>query len=58
MQQRYLSVLTPEAAKFNLSVIGAYVGFDDEPFVEATNYVLLKNPGGTSSWILAVVQSH
>jgi hypothetical protein len=72
MKTRYLSVLTPEAAKCNqsigaylksisdsniLSCSGAYVRFDDEPFADATNYMLLQNPGGAGSWILAVVQS-
>jgi hypothetical protein len=72
MQQRYLSVVTPEAAKFHPS-IGAYlksisdsnilscssacVGFDDEPFADAMNYVLVENPSRASSWILADVQS-
>ncbi|KAJ7907469.1 hypothetical protein B0H13DRAFT_1879617 [Mycena leptocephala] len=56
MQPRYLSVLTPEAAKFNQS-IGAYVRFDDEPFLDTTNYMLLQNPDGAGSWILAFVHS-
>jgi hypothetical protein len=72
MQPQYLSVLTPDAAKFNRSIgrylrsmndsnilicSGAYVRFDDEPFVDATNFMLLQNPDGASSWILAVVRS-
>ncbi|KAJ7910374.1 hypothetical protein B0H13DRAFT_2661084 [Mycena leptocephala] len=52
MQQRYLSVVTPEAAKFHPSI-----GFDDEPFADAMNYVLVENPSRASSWILADVQS-
>ncbi|KAJ6574195.1 hypothetical protein B0H19DRAFT_1063180 [Mycena capillaripes] len=55
MQPQYLSVLTRDAAKFNQS-IGAYVRFDDEPFADTTNYVLLSKPGAGNSWILAVVQ--
>ncbi|KAJ6454169.1 hypothetical protein C8R45DRAFT_1038267 [Mycena sanguinolenta] len=41
IQERYMELLTPEAAKFNLSV----VGFGGEPPEGATRYVRLEIPG-------------
>ncbi|KAJ7301495.1 hypothetical protein DFH08DRAFT_978660 [Mycena albidolilacea] len=45
IQERYVKLLTPEAAKFNLSV----VGFGSEPPAGVPRYLRLDTPGGAEA---------
>ncbi|KAF7349046.1 Gly-Xaa carboxypeptidase [Mycena venus] len=45
IQERYLALLKPEAAKFNLSV----VDFGEDPPADAERYVRLEIPGGVGA---------
>ncbi|KAJ7633641.1 hypothetical protein DFH06DRAFT_1222410 [Mycena polygramma] len=45
LYERYLALLTPAAAQFNLSV----VGFGEDPPAGATHYLQLSSPGGAEA---------
>jgi Gly-Xaa carboxypeptidase len=61
IQERYVALLSPEAAKFNLSVVSTCCmlslramtnekeGFGDVPSADATHYVRLESPGGAEA---------
>ncbi|KAJ7309411.1 hypothetical protein DFH08DRAFT_974663 [Mycena albidolilacea] len=45
VRERYIELLAPEAAEFNLSV----VGFGEEPIAGLTRYLRLSSPGGAEA---------